>query len=62
MPCDFGSPALLKLRREIANNEAIHPIVRAELVMAINNLRLRHEDDANCRCWYEAVNTAMVTA
>ncbi len=58
--CDFPAKVLLKIRRDVAvsadrtqDMETIRS--QAAFVMAVDQLRIAHEELTNCRCWYEEI-------
>jgi hypothetical protein len=63
MTCEFPSKQLHAERWKaihIASSTRDHEVVdRAmKVVLAIDNLRLAHEDLTDCQCWYSAVKEA----
>jgi hypothetical protein len=60
MPCNFPSAALLAYKRQLAIEcdrelDESNRRHRMTTVMAIETLRMMHEDIDGCQCWYEAV-------
>ena len=58
--CEFPAAQLLKLRREAsadADQSDDETFVRTAcaFVLAVDRLRLAHEDLTFCKCWYEVV-------
>lgn len=63
MLCSFPAKELLAYRRELSttadklnsNGQTLRDVMRC--VMAIDTLRLAHEDILGCQCWAQAVAT-----
>lgn len=60
MNCDFPATQLIELRREISeradkSNDPYFVRSCCNFVLAVDLLRLAHEDVDGCQCWLEAV-------
>ena len=58
MNCEFPAAQLVKMRREIAKQADMSSDPEfvsncCNFVMAVDRLRLAHEDVNGCQCWYE---------
>lgn len=59
MKCDFPAEQLKKMRRELAeraDKSSDQGFVSncCNFIMAVDRLRLAHEDVDGCQCWYAA--------